>query len=76
MDGVDTAVAELPAAAPEIDPKTERSNASAGPVDPRATLSNLRNEEGRPAYVNQWNQYVALARQGDGGSKKGEIKNV
>lgn len=82
MDGVGTAVAELPAAAPETDPKAEQSNASAGkrhsagPVDPRATLSNLRNEEGRPAYVNQWNQYVALARQGDGDSKKGEIKNV
>lgn len=79
MDGVDTAVTELPAAAPDSEPKAEQSNESAarrtptGPVDPRATLSDLRNEDGGPAYVNQWNQYVVLARQRDGDSKQGEF---
>ncbi|KAH8720638.1 hypothetical protein HC256_001025 [Beauveria bassiana] len=30
--------------------------------DPRATLNHLPQDNGRPTYINQWNQYKALAR--------------
>ncbi len=83
MDGVDTAVAELPAAASE--PRSQPSSAEqtsngtkqgtlpASSPDPRATLGNLRNEDGRPTYVNQWSQYVALTGQ-RGGAKQARVK--
>lgn len=68
MDGRGIEVAELPGTAmtipdPAAQPVQRHETQSLGAVkqrpssDPRATLNHLPRENGRPMYINQWNQY-------------------
>lgn len=68
MDGRGIEVAELPGTAVTTSDAVELADhkehsGSVGAVkqrpclDPRATLNHLPRENGRPTYINQWNQY-------------------
>lgn len=76
MDGRGIEVAELPGTAmttPDAaaQPVQRHETQSVGAVkqrpssDPRATLNHLPRENGRPMYINQWNQYKTLAGEAD-----------
>ncbi|KAJ6783910.1 hypothetical protein PWT90_03777 [Aphanocladium album] len=76
MDGRGIQVAELPGTAVTTPDGTaidaeRQENQSVGAVkqrpssDPRATLNHLPRENGRPTYINQWNQYKTLAGETD-----------
>ncbi len=79
MDGRGIQVVELPGTAVttpddvavENSQQQQQVTRSARPVkhrpssDPRATLNHLPRENGRPTYINQWNQYKALAGETD-----------
>lgn len=66
MDGSSLAPVELPAIsiseAPDntIPPTRHTSPTSSAVIDPRATLASGPGQE-KPQYVNQWNQYKAMA---------------
>ncbi|KAM3532043.1 hypothetical protein NHJ13051_000419 [Beauveria bassiana] len=73
MDGRGIQVAELPGTAMTTADggaveMQRQDTRSVGAVkhrpssDPRATLNHLPQDNGRPTYINQWNQYKTLAR--------------
>ncbi|KAM3510204.1 hypothetical protein MY10362_000122 [Beauveria mimosiformis] len=73
MDGRGIQVVELPGTAMTTDDDSavemrRQHTRSVGAVkhrpssDPRATLNHLPRDNGRPTYINQWNQYKTLAR--------------
>lgn len=66
MDATSAVPVELPDTSPISPPPIPCTSAPLPPIkdtcpaDPYANLNSLGNEDGRPKYVNHWNQYRAM----------------